>query len=182
MEIAETAWALAGNPRVGNGKLSVQQVLSCVEGEDKGCVGGFIRDALMYMYHQHGAASGVEENVKFPFQCVKGCSTMPACPSAIAKPFGSINSTCRCSFWDEESMRVHVANVSGGRVACAIARWMAPHHSSGQPCLLRHSHSTCRHSMVRSRSRSTLTPGTDTAVRWRIYAASIVVQPGPWPT
>lgn len=110
VETLESAWVIAGNKPVDGGHLSVQQVISCASNNYQ-CVGGWIWNAMEFIWELGTQGSGVcGENV-FGFACREGCHDgAPACPASFpTDTLASFNSTCHCDSWSEQAMRVFIA-------------------------------------------------------------------------
>ena len=99
--LTRRSWALANNAPIGNGELSVEQILGCdVTDGVNGCNGGYIYEALLWTW---GSSKGLVADGADPFTCAKGCSQPPACPNLRGYPTASINSTCSCSWAGNET-------------------------------------------------------------------------------
>lgn len=111
VETLESAWLIAKNKPVDGGHFSVQQVISCATNNYQ-CVGGWIWNALEFVWQLSVTGSGIGAENEFQFTCKEGCRDgAPSCPasSAFAGDLGKINSTCHCDTWAENKMEVFVS-------------------------------------------------------------------------
>lgn len=102
-ETAEAAWAIAGHPPIfgANSALSVEQVLGCDSGVSSGCAGGFLFQALLWLWDISLSKVGLVSEVDYEYSCINGCPQTPPCPS-FGPPFATINSTCSCTYVNAE--------------------------------------------------------------------------------
>eukprot|EP00730_Choanoeca_flexa_P000535 TRINITY_DN10238_c0_g1_i4.p1 TRINITY_DN10238_c0_g1~~TRINITY_DN10238_c0_g1_i4.p1 ORF type:complete len:373 (+),score=52.05 TRINITY_DN10238_c0_g1_i4:70-1188(+) len=115
-ETVQAMWAIAGNPPIGSGLLSTQQILSCNNNGEYGCGGGQIGFAMEWLLSISKNQGGLEADSSFKFACSDGCEDgMPPCPD-VQGPLATINSTCRYYKTDKE-------NVTEDQMAAFVANY-----------------------------------------------------------
>lgn len=118
-ETVESAWVIAN--RTLPGPLSVQQLLSC-DVMDKGCSGGYVREALDFVMEQQPLGP----DSTFPFQCGGDCpaGSMPRCPAPFG-PAATINASYCCGNVPEDAMRCLLLRVGPLGVRVDADPWVA---------------------------------------------------------
>ena len=100
-ETVEAAWALSRNQPVGNGQLSVEQILGCdTTNGVYGCDGGYIFEALLWVW---SSSNGLVSEATDPFTCVNNCPNPPSCPGLGGIRAAYITFTCSCSYAGNEA-------------------------------------------------------------------------------
>lgn len=98
-QTVEASWAIAGNPPVGGAdpNLSVEQLLGCDSGSF-GCNGGFLFQALLWMWQSSVNGSGLVSDSADPYTCANGCAGPVGCPPLETQPKATIKATCSCAY------------------------------------------------------------------------------------